>query len=383
MKTRQYVAFSVFLSLFLACEFSAFSQNQQVTYIPKTMQVCSSNWCDDLRAAGDHYDSFRDGASYVSAQYYLLEFSPEKGIKLYERSLLVVHGTDDALEATYTTKFSADGMPPEGTTNWTIGKQTGTDTFRLRWDPSPENLGAADKGKRTDQNAVAANIDPLVDLPPGAADEYTKFPPAIRAVLQPDNPLLPKDDHLPCSKTQTITGPDTALEIARYAFRAAEYERGICWASRSAALGSHRANVLLGIAHHMAWIKPRDEAAAFRVFLDEKDHDAWAVYFLYQCYQLGLGTEQNQSLAEPLNNWIGMHAPGIAIIKLIGSDNALTREQRERQQRRWAILGDPPMKTKTVCFPTTNPNRPRCEGVDEVDEDAVQRQLNEVDNAPQ
>lgn len=191
-------------------------------------------------------------------------------------------------------------------------------------------------------------------VPAGAADVFASYPDDVRAILLPEHPLT-LDPMRACDDSKEddtgtgVTDPIVALEIGRFALRRGEYKRGHCWINHSAYLGDHypRAMVILGIMHFMGWDGPRDEHLAFRYFDGEfQTHDAWALYFVEQCYLNGTGVAKNIPRAGQIDSYLMTHDDGQAIFKMIGADD----ENVQARATQLKTLMTPPNETvKETC----------------------------------
>ena len=228
-------------------------------------------------------------------------------------------------------------------------------------------------------------------VPAGASDVFASYPDDVRAILLPEHALLPKDAMLPCDDTKEddkgtgVDDPIVALEIGRFALRRGEFARGHCWINHSAYLnGNSRAVILLGVIHLMGWLGPKDPALAFKYFDGGgfKQRDPWAIYFMEQAFMTGNGVPKNTAKAAEFDSYLMTHDDGQALFMMIGSDDAAVM----RRYQEISALMDPPTKSVTHCYQvgpnSTVPGAPknqRCEQVDEVDSNALQRQLNQID----
>lgn len=182
---------------------------------------------------------------------------------------------------------------------------------------------------------------PEVRLPPGASPVFATFHADVRALLQPETALTPEAAKLPCDAKADIDA-QTALEIGKFAIRAAEYPRGKCWFERSAALGNVRAQVLLGESYREGWSVPKDLETGFK-HLMKASADPWGAYFLEDCFNYGWGTPVDKAMALHIEHW--MWARGQAVWWAIGADDA----EVQRSFRRTMILLSPPRMSVQSC----------------------------------
>jgi hypothetical protein len=182
-------------------------------------------------------------------------------------------------------------------------------------------------------------------------------PADVRAVLQPEAALLNARAKLPCTDAATATDAREALEIGKFAWRAAEYPRGYCWIKRSADFGNVRAKVLLGMAAGMGWGVPQDRNAAFKFFhaQAESTDDVWTAYFTRECYLAGRGTPVDRSTAAYMDTWLMFRPDGQALFLSIGDDDANIHRAYERSM----LFLNPPITEQRVCnFTAQGPGKP-------------------------
>ena len=216
-----------------------------------------------------------------------------------------------------------------------------------------------------------------VKLPPGASPQFATFPADMRAVLQPDVPILPAKMKLACTAAVDESDPDEALEIGKFAFRAAEFDRGYCWIRRSAALESVRANVILGVAYIMGWGVQKDAAKGFQYFKTESHTtpDVWAGYFAKECYLHGVGTPVNLPMATRIETNLMFSPAGQAMYMSIGADD---REVR-RQYERGLALFSPPITTRSACEYSAAQKREICHNDQRIDQERLGQDLKAID----
>lgn len=230
----------------------------------------------------------------------------------------------------------------KGVLDWRIGySKSGTLPFTMKWINDAASAGARGNAARPGHDAaeerrVAVSQPHRVNgilVPAGAADIFATYPDDVRAILLPEHDLAWKDAMLPCDveKEWKVDGSGTdikdgvlSLEIGRFALRRGEFARGACWINHSATVDyqNPRAMVIMGILHMMGWYVPKDPQHAFRFFDGEfQTHDAWALYFVEQCYINGTGVAKNIPRAGQIDSYLMTHDDGQAVFKKIGADD--------------------------------------------------------------
>jgi hypothetical protein len=262
--------------------------------------------------------------------------------------------------------------------------------------PLKQALVEADNRAREQARAEAAKHPQLpptqfIRLPPGASPEFAKFPADVRAVLQPEYGVLPtrlklncediaKDPHFESgvfTKESKSYGLE-ALEIGKFAYRAADFPRGACWLQRSADLGTPGAYVIQGVAALMGWGGRKDPDEAFQKFklVQDRHPTAWSAHFLEKCYEQGIGTPVNRQMQAQMGTWIMLRRDGWAMEMSIGDDDA---RQHWIYERMWAFV-EPPMKTRRVCEVQAGGRAEICRDVNEgIDQEKLQEQVNAID----
>lgn len=231
----------------------------------------------------------------------------------------------------------------------------------------------------------------FIRLPPGASPDFAQFPADVRAVLQPEYGVLPDRFKLSCEdiakEPHFETGVFTkeshsygleALEIGKFAYRAADFRRGACWVERSANLGIANAYVIQGVADLMGWNGRKDPDEAFKKFRSVQDGHAtpWSALFLEKCYEQGIGTPVNKQMQAQMGTWIALRRDGWAMEMSIGDDDA---RQHWIYERMWAFF-EPPIKSHRVCEVPAGGRAQVCHDVsDGIDQEKLQEQINAID----
>jgi hypothetical protein len=371
-------AFATLILLFPASHLGGQSK-QNIDDPPKTMRLCIQPHCLNLTWAEDHYEGREDGNPTLMWRYWITNWEANK-VEFSGKTAGPVSGMFP-LEATFFGKIApAGGSIVGGSVDWRIGySQSGTYAYTLVWDKQSSN-----KAETSDISVTKAprrsTTNPNIYLPPGASEAFASFPPEARAILQPEYPLTPADAKRPCAETKQITDPNTALEIGKFAFRAGEIDRGGCWIDYSIEpLRNIRANVIRGMLSFLGLGVAKDPAEGFKYFnAVYPAHDPWGLYFLEQCYMNGAGTAKDVHLATIIDSWMMTHKQGQDVFMSIGADDA----QQWRIYERGLALMSPPTKSKEVCdyspLHMQHSVHP-CTTVTEVDQDALQEQLNAID----
>jgi hypothetical protein len=157
-----------------------------------------------------------------------------------------------------------------------------------------------------------------------------------------------------------VVDSNTALEIARFAYRAREFDRGNCWNFSAEEVGSIRANVIRGVGLQMGWNGKKGDAKVFQLYSPLLPKRSGAI----------------------LDSWIMTHAEGMNVVRTLGTDDS----DKMRGKARWDAFLNPPMKSGTHCTQAYvsaagGGNVPgRCDSQTTVDNDALQRRLRQIDN---
>jgi hypothetical protein len=174
------------------------------------------------------------------------------------------------------------------------------------------------------------------------------FPDDYRAILQPGRDQYSKLMLLTvftksCAEAASETNPSAALEIGKFAIRALDYDRGLCWLMRADALHHPGAAPLLGIANLEGWGVPKNPAEGFRTFTVR--NDAWSLYFREQCYLKGIGTSPNQDEAKKLDLKLQASLSGEYLLESIGLDKV----ENQRHAFEAQLETHPPTKPVSNC----------------------------------
>ena len=359
------------------CSLAQILQSQTVDDPPKKMRLCFNNGCQDLVWTGDHYEGREPGQTALAARYWITEWNAN-GVKFNSKTAKAVDGVFP-LEGSYSGQIAKQGGSLTSSSfDWRIGyDKTGTLPFTLTWGKEAGNK-AEGVSAVTLQPIRRSTTHPEILMPPGAVEEFASFPGDIRAVLQPSNAITREQAKLPCNSMATVTDVE-ALEIGKYALRAAQFERGHCWAKRSADAGNLHATVVLGVCAFFGWGTPKDLKAAYDYFAPfmKNPTDAWGVYFAKQCYDKGEGTPQDLKLGAQAGAWMMLHDSGQAVYLAIGSDDAA----HIREYERGLVLLNPPMKSHEICHYDGPRTSQGCHTVTEVDQDRLNTQLQQADQA--
>jgi hypothetical protein len=339
---------------------------------PKQMLLCSTGLCMALTLNGDHYTGIYDGESDHPRT---LKIQKWDGRSFTLTSLSSVGKPE---ERQYSAQIAAAGWY---TNSGTELAGTGDPVaFSAVW----ANL------RNTGEYPHRSKMYPNIELPPGASEKYAAYTPQIRLVLMSDPDASPtKADLLrPCSETRLVTNGSTAVEIARYAFRADELNRGNCWTARAVALGDATGETLASLALMMGWSGKVDSTDGCRKVQAIGNRDVWAMLLLSSCYAGYIGDADGFPKDDKKAN---------EIIDLLNSTEhrALLRFRSDdleylRGFDRQAVIDNPPMKT--VSNLTGDRNSGTCKtdyncrvyGTNPttkvVDQDELQRRLREIDD---
>jgi len=375
-----------------------------VRSLPTQMRFCGIV-CFRLTLANDHYEAVQEGSTdgAVGSIYSVVRFSPQ-AIEFYRNE-------SNHQFAILTGRMSSDGNRlVDGSIAWyqPDGSSNSFSGVALTWGPSlmearastpPANAASAPAqpskpaftppdpthpGSPTgtpvgdyfynqveQMRARPAPTD--ISLPRGASPFFKSYPADIRAVLQPEFPLSPALHELSCDSQVNVTGNE-ALEIGRYALRAAEFLRGRCWLERGARTKNIRANEVLALAYLMGWGVKRNQTVGFLWILNlwKSSRDLWSYHFLAQCLNNGVGTPINLHTAARLEQALLADPGGRAITLSIGADDAELR----RESARLDLMMSPPMRWQHAC----NPREPRVQacGNLEIDQEEYNRQMGAI-----
>jgi hypothetical protein len=353
---------------------------------PQKARMCDDQGCYDFTWAGDHYDAVMEGKPGLFARFWITTWTAD-GIEFQGKTAFAVDGIYPA-EGTYRGKISQRGNSiVGGIVDWRVGYGAhGSKPYTLTWANSSENaVEAADVAQF--QPPQRSKTNPNILMPAGAAEVYASYPDAVRAILLPEYALTPKDAKRACHDPYVLDR-NTALEIARFAYRAGDMKRGDCWLLTSEALNNTRARVIYATTFLYGWQgTAKDEAKGFGMLkLLMSTRDPWDIWLLNQCYIDGTGTPKDAHEAAILASYAMTHDDVYQVSQLIGSDDAAQVKQFERLQ----VLMNPPMKASTRCRAASPAERASpnvangqyCESISVIDQDAVQRRLNAIDQQP-
>jgi hypothetical protein len=347
---------------------------------PSVMRICANNSCDILTWTDDHYEGRADGATTITARFWITNWGADL-VLFTGKTAKAVDGIFP-LEETFTGKISPGGG---SIINCQLYIRIGYSGWRrqaliytVTWDKRLSN-----EAKVSDisvyRTARRSATHPNILLPPGASEEFASYPDYMRGILQHDNPLSPARAKLPCNTTVEVSAVE-ALEIGKFAYRVADFSRGHCWVKRSADMGNVRAKVLLGASALMGWGTPKDGDAAFHYFVGADGHqDVWNVYFLEKCNEEGIGTPVNKQKAAQLDAWLMMRSGGQNLFLAIGADDI----EKVKIYKRGLLLMNPPMKSgATICDSTPSrmsPAPPSCHTDKVVDQEELDEELSAID----
>ena len=355
-------------------------QNDSDLAPPQTMRMCVNNDCDNLTWTEDHYEAHKDGKTAISARYWITRWEADH-VEFTGKTATAVDGVYP-LEATFTGKIAPGGNSiAGGSLDWRVGySASGSGTYTLTWKAGPSNATTVGNVGQF-QAPRHSKANPNILLPPGASEVYVSYPDVVRALLQPDYALTPKDARRACHDPYVLD-VNTALEIARFAYRAGDMKRGDCWLITSGELGNTRAKVIYATTFLYGWQgTTKDEAKGFgmlKMFMSTKD--PFDIWLLLQCYIDGTGTPKDAHQAAILTSYALTHNDVERVSLMIGSDDA----EKVLEYQRLMALMFPPETTSTTCSIEKAPDAPGgrqriCHTSSEVDQKALQRNLDNVD----
>ncbi len=359
---------SLLLLLQLSC---AFVLSQDLTP-PQKMHVCAGPTCQDLTWAGDHYDAVQSGQTQLSARYWVRRWSVD-GIEMEAKTSYAVDGTFP-LEGIVTGKIGPTGNRIDNAIfDWKIGySQAGKSVFVFTWNKAAGGIAVADVN--SSQQGHRSKTHPNILLPVGASEKYASYTSDIRAILMSTHPLSSEDAKKTCAERGTVFDPDTALEIAKYAYRADDVARGNCWLLTAATHSSIRARTLMAIGWFTGWQGAIDAAKGFGSLNMVGEQDPWAMYFIEECTRAGVGTTKDEPKADQISNWFRLAGGRQEPFDKIDSDDLEVKRQAERQ----AVIDNPPMMQNPYCTPKMDRGKPvGCPQV--VDKARLQRMLEGID----
>jgi len=309
---------------------------------PQKMRFCLDKDCENLTWVGDHYEGRKDGQTAIVARFWLKQWEADH-VEFEGKTAMAIAG-GYPLEATFTGKIApGGGSIVGGVDEWRIGySASGTLSYTLTWDKSASNAMAVGNVGQF-QAPRHSKTHPNILLPPGASEDYASYPDDVRAILQPEHPLTPKDSKRACNDPYVID-ENVALEIGKFAYRAGEIPRGNCWTRKAAMLNSTRGRILLALGWHTGWQGPKDDAKFFGMLkMYEHERDPFGMYYLEQCYVNGIGTAKDTHEATQVDMWLMTSQAGQDVQMMIGADD----EEVMREYRRLQVLMNPPMKSVT------------------------------------
>jgi hypothetical protein len=335
---------------------------------PQKMRFCSiapdakrTTVCETLTWAQDHYDGVVDGSS---------EAVDRLRIKQWSKGSVTLSVSTDVGGGGEQTMFCSGRMAPAGDRieGGTISGPMNAGSCTLAWNAAASSPAIAafvarhPYGEEAPESTVvrvdAGHRVNGIFVPTGATDIFASYPDDVRAILLPEHPLSLKDAMLPCDneKESQVNGAGSdlkdgtlSLEIGRYALRRGEFERGHCWINHSASVDyqNPRAMVIMGVINLMGWARPKDPQLAFRYFDGEfQTHDAWALYFVEQCYINGTGVAKNIPRAGQIDAYLMTHDDGQAIFKMIGADDEAVQYRAARLK---ALMTDHSETAEETC----------------------------------
>jgi hypothetical protein len=298
---------------------------------PQTMHLCS-DVCETLTLAGDHYNAVRDDDPKITDHYTIASWKREVELDRTPKS-------DDGSRVYF--KFLGD-IADSGdhlTTAVAFGALGITRQFRATWGAarSAPDLPPPHRSK----------THPNLLLPSGASEIYASYDDHLRAELMSIHMLGQIDTYdaaRPCRETPAITSPDVSQEIARFAYRAGQIERGNCWAERAVQLGSAEGEMLVALGWIEGWHGKKDVARGCKAMEAIGTRSNWAMIALRDCYHDSTdpGFPPDPAKEQKLNEWLNQRAT--LELSEIGSDDMVVMKQRERQ----ALIDYPPTMTITT-----------------------------------
>jgi len=394
MKLPRWSSFILLLLLTSCLNLASSFAQQPGAGAPQKMHVCITKDCEDAEWVGDHYEGHQNGV--VSNRYWLVTWQPDH-VELKIRSAKAADGVFP-IDGTMTGKIAPNGTSIiGGTFDWRIGvSQSGTLPFTITWTKTIATGGNASPGKPAAQVANQAEVGdisvysparpstkhPNIMLPPGASEKFAEFPDNVRAILQPEYGLTIQESKFHCPvEVDHDADADTALEIARFNYRAGDMLTGHCWLGVAMRKGSTRARVIRAVGLQTGWFGQKDEAKAFSIYKELlPTRDPWAIWFLHECYSDGIGTAKDSHQAAILDSWIMTHEEGMNVVRTLGTDDS----DQMREKARWETLLNPPMKSGTHCtqeYVTAGGVKVpgRCDTQSVIDNDALKQRLHQID----
>ena len=349
---------------------------------PKKMRMCltvnGKVGCVNLVWISEYYEGRNDGETKLENRYWITEW--ENGhVAMNGKTAYAPDGVFP-LEAAFDERIGADGAHLAGNLNWRMGySSSGTVPFTLSWSKDPANAMELQYVGQF-QAVHYSKSNPNVILPPDASETYVGYPVDVRALLQADYALSPKDAVRKCHDAAVVDS-NVGLEIARYAYRAGDIARGNCWTLSAAEQGNARAKTLNAVGWQMGWLGPENDAKAVEMLkANLGSKEPWGMVFLMNAYLDAKGTDKNVHEAAILTSYIITHNDTKEVMQMIGSDDASLRRQKARME---AML-QPPTKGEKSCTPayqTPGGVRvpERCVTVSVVDNDALKKKLDQIE----
>ena len=353
---------------------------------PQKMRLCitagGKTDCFNLVWVSPYYEGRKDGETKIEVRYWITEW--EDGHVQLTGKTAYAMGGGFPLDATIDARIGADGAHIAGILDWRVGySASGTAQYTLSWSKDPSNaIDLQYVGQF--QSVHYSKTNPNVILPPGASETYVSYPVDVRALLQPDYALTPKDAARKCHDPYVLD-PNTSLEIARYAYRAGDIALGNCWTMTAVALGSARARTLNAVGWQMGWWGPKDDVRAFGMLkMNAGDKEPWGLLFLMNAYIDGKGTGKDSHAAAMITSYMITHDDTNAVMEMVGSDD----ESLTRQKARLELFLNPPTKSETKCtqpYVTAGGIKVpgRCDTYSVPDNDALQRKANQIETTKQ
>jgi hypothetical protein len=347
---------------------------------PKTMKLCILTGCDNLTWAGEYYEGRHVNETALATRYWITTWERDR-VELQFKSATAVDGVFP-VQGTMRGTIAADGASiKDGTLDWEVGySHSGKLTWTASWSNAPSNR-MSEFAAGQFQAPRHSKTHPNILLPPGAAEVYASYPQEVRAILLPENAITPTDAKRPCGD-KSITQAAQAIEIARYAYRTGDMKRGDCWLQTAMDLGSVRAKVIYATTLLFGWQgTPKDPVKGFGILkANLGTRDPWDVWQLTQCYIDGVGTPKDAHQAAILTSYTMTHDDVYQVSQMVGADD----EELVHEFQRLSAFMYPPMTTKTDCntMPARDSSgtmRKTCTTTSVVDDKALQRQLNNID----
>ena len=381
VKTMRWGACALLLMV-QSCLFPGSMSGQKPGSVPpKQMRLCitanGKTTCNNLVYTGEYYEAREDHDTKIQGRYWIQQWE-DGHVVLTGKTAFAVSG-GFPLDSTFDGHITPDGAHMSGNLDWRVGySASGTAAYTLAWSKDTSNaLDSQYVGQF--ESPHFSKLHPNIALPPGAVEQFASFPDFMRAVLQPESPLMPDQAKLLCN-TKDQVADSVALEIGKFAYRAADFPRGYCWLKRAANKGNVRAEVLLGASALMGWGTPKNENAAFKIFSDtDGKKDMWNAWFLEKCYSEGLGTPVNKQMAARIDTYLMIRQEGRDLFMSVGADDAEVQKANERA----LLYLHPPMTSHQTCRPGLATeagvvNGQYCSTVQTVDENELQRRLKSI-----